>query len=222
QIGVDDREEMLLNAASIATLYRRAGVIASSDTAVSFELSVFEERPRVNKEAGQHLRQMLAGEFKTVLLEWLGAIDKTGARVPEEYLPALFDEGRAEHSLQELIISVAGKRGEWLSRQNPEWNYATQRDAKELWETGDRTQRLSLLSNLRKCDPGLARELLATTWSQESAKDRAAFLERLGVGVSYDDEEFLNKALLDRSADVRRVARETIPMLTNAQFTKRL
>src|SRR5262249_42282984 len=107
-------------------------------------------------------------------------------------------------------------------RQNPEWNYATQRDAKELWETGDRTQRLSLLSNLRKCDPGLARELLATTWSQESAKDRTAFLERLGVGVSYDDEEFLNKALLDRSADVRRVARETIPMLTNAQFTKRL
>ena len=222
QIARTDREEALLNAASLVTLYRRAGVVAVTDTRETFELSPTDETPLVGTEAGNHLALMLQGQFKTVLPEWLRAMDKAQVRVPEEYLPQLFDEGQIDSSLRELITKVAGKRGAWLSKQNPDWSYAIPSEGKDAWETGSREQRMSLLSDLRRRDSNAARELLASTWQEESAKDRAAFLDKLVVGVSYEDEEFLNGALQDRSADVRHVAREILANLTNAQFTQRL
>jgi hypothetical protein len=222
QIGRDAREEALLNAASLVTLYRRAGVVPVTDTTETVEVSSVEERPLVSKEARQLLALLLDGQFKTVLPEWLKAVDTSQARVPEELLPELLDEGRFDSSIRELIVSVIGKRGEWLSKQNPDWKYATPGAGEEVWETGSREQRLLLLDALRGCDASAARQMLASTWQQESAKDRTAFLEKFAAGLTYEDEEFLNSALQDRSGDVRRSARDILSRLPNATFTKRV
>src|SRR5688500_17199482 len=82
QIESTDRESRILNAASLVTLYRRAGLVPATDTNVSFEVCEADEKPRVSNEAGQHLALMLEGEFKVVLHEWLRAVEMAGARVP--------------------------------------------------------------------------------------------------------------------------------------------
>ena len=222
QIDNTDREGSLLTAASVVTLYRSAGIAPAVDTQASPEVADQDDASRGNAAAGQHLALMLAGEFREVLPEWLEAMSKAGKRVPEEYLPELLDLGRAEISLRRMIVAVMGRRGEWLAAQNPDWVYATQREEKELWETGNREERLLLLEHLRTTDPAKALELLATTWSQESAKDRTAFLEKFASGVSSSDEPFLNEALGDRSVEVRRVARHLLASLPNSEFSQRL
>ena len=127
-----------------------------------------------------------------------------------------------EPALRSMIVAVLGRRGEWLAAQNPDWVYATRREEKDVWETGSREERLLLLEHLRSVDPARARELLATTWPQESAKDRVAFLEKFAIGVNSSDEPFLNEALHDRSVEVRRVARVLLARLPNSEFSRRL
>src|SRR6185369_3042992 len=124
--------------------------------------------------------------------------------------------------LRRAIVDVIGQRGEWLAAQNPDWYYAIQKDDKDVWETGSREERLLLLEHLRTTDPTKARELLATTWPQESAKDRVAFLEKFTTGVNSSDEPFLNEALHDRSVEVRRAARTLLASLPNSDFSRRL
>jgi len=222
QIDNTDREGSLLTAASVVTLYRSAGVAPAADTQASPEVADQDEAACGNAVTGQHLALMLAGEFREVLPEWLAAMNKAGKRVPEEYLPELLDLGRVELSLRPSIVAVLGRRGEWLAAQNPDWHYVIQKQDQELWETGSREERLLLLEYLRTTDPAKARELLATTWSQESANDRKAFLEKLATGVSSNDESFFNEALNDRSVEVRRVARSLLALLPNSEFSQRL
>ena len=221
QISNTDRESLLLSAASVVGLYRSAGVAPPVDTQSLPEACDRDEMSRGNRASGQHLALMLDGEFKEVLREWLTSMSSVQKRVPEEHLPALLDLGRDEPRFRRMIIAVLGRRGEWLAAQNPDWSYATQKDEKDVWETGDREQRLMLLEHLRTTDANAARELLATTWSQESAKDRVAFLEKFTIGLSASDEPFLNEALNDRSVEVRRMARALLGRLPS-DFSRRL
>lgn len=222
QINDSDREGFLLTAASVVSLYRSAGVAPPADTQPAPEVCDLDELSRASAKSGQHLALMFEGEFRELLPEWLAAMKKARKRVPEEYLPAVLVHGATESSLRGMIVDVLGRRGEWLAAQHPEWQYATRRDEKDVWETGSREERLLLLENLRAVDPAKARELLVTTWPQESAKDRVVFLEKLGAGVSPADEPFLNEALQDRSVEVRRAARALLARLPNSDFSRRL
>ena len=221
QINNTDRESLLLTAASIVGLYRSAGVVPPADTQPLFEACDQDDASRGNQASGQHLALMLDGEFKEVLREWLTAMSSAQKGVPEEYLPALLDLGRDETYLRSLIVPVLGKRGLWLAAQNPDWSYATRRDEKDVWETGDRQERELLIDRLRTSDPNAARELLASTWSQESAKDRVAYLAKFATGLSSSDEPFLDEALNDRSVEVRRVARMLLGLVPS-DFSWRL
>lgn len=222
QISNTDREGSLLSAASVVALYRSAGVAPPTDTQPLPEVCGEDDMIRSSLTSGQHLAWMLDGEFREVLPEWLAAMNRARKRVPEEHLPALLDQGRMEPSLRRMIVAVLGRRGEWLAVQNPDWLYATPREEKDVWETGSREERLLLLEHLRGVEPARARELLATTWPQESVKDRVAFLEKFAIGLDSSDESFLNEALQDRSVEVRRVARVLLAGLPNSQFSRGL
>ncbi|HVF21883.1 MAG TPA: DUF5691 domain-containing protein, partial [Pyrinomonadaceae bacterium] len=222
QINNADREGSLLTAAAVLALYRSAGVAPAVDTQPAPEACVPDEAQRGSTASGQHLALMLDGQFREVLPEWLAAMNTARRRVPEEYLPALLDHGLAEPRLRTLITVVLGQRGEWLAAQNPDWLYAIHRDEREVWETGSREERLLLLENVRSADPAKACELLATTWPQESAKDRVVFLEKFAIGLNTGDEPFLNEALHDRSVEVRRVARTLLAALPSSDFSRRL
>jgi uncharacterized protein DUF5691 len=222
QLSKTDREGFLLSAASLVALYRGAGIAPPVDAQPLPEAcELDDDLGRVSARSGQHLAFMLEGEFREVLPEWLAAMKEARKRVPEEHLPALLAHGVLETSLREMIIAVLGRRGQWLAAQNPDWLYATRRDEKDVWETASRDERLLLLGRLRHTDPAQARELLATTWAQESAKDRVVFLEKFAIGSSASDEPFLNEALQDRSVEVRRVARTLLASLPS-EFSRRL
>ena len=222
QISNTDREGSLLSAASVVALYRSAGVAPPTDTQPLPEACDKDEKSRGSLASGQHLALMLEGEFREVLPEWLAAMNRARKRVPEEHLPALLDHGRMEPSLRGMIVAVLGRRGEWLAAQNADWVYATPREEKDVWETGSREERLLLLEHLRAVDPTKARELLLTTWPQESAKDRVAFLAKFASGLNSSDESFLKEALTDRSVEVRRAARVLLAGLPNSEFSRRL
>ena len=222
QVDDKDREGFLLTAASVVALYRTAGIAPPADTQPADEVCAPDEMSRAGVRSGQHLWAMLNGTFSELLPEWLTAMKKAGKRVPEEYLAPLLIYSANELTLHSMVADVLGQRGQWLAAQRPDWHYALQRDDKEVWETGSREQRLLLLDHLRSADPTKARELIVTTWSQESAKDRVVFLEKLSTGVSSADEEFLNEALQDRSVEVRRAARTLLARLPNSDFSRRL
>lgn len=222
QTNNTDREGSLLSAAAVVALYRSAGVSPAADSQPLPEPCEPEDSSRAGPASSQHLALMLGGEFREVLPEWLVAVNRAGKRVPEEHLPALLDHGHLEPALRTTIAAVLGRRGAWLAAQNPEWLYATRRDDQNVWETGGREERLLLLENLRTLDPTRAQELLATTWPQESARDRVAFLEKFASGLNSSDEAFLNEALHDRSVEVRRAARQLLTGLPQSEFSRRV
>ncbi len=66
------------------------------------------------------------------------------------------------------------------------------------------------------------RALVVSTWTQEAAEDRAAFLLGLDEGLSLEDEPFLESALDDRSKLVRRAAADLLARLPDSAFCRRM
>lgn len=222
-LDTSDRDGALLGAVALASLHRQAGQRAATDSLPPPEPCAAELLLRCNAAAGRHLALMLGGEFKEVLPEWLAALGRAGLRVPEEHLPALFDKANKERALRPLVVEVMGSRGRWLAAQNPAWSWASADLGPDAWETGGLEERLSVLRSLRAKDPRGARDLLSSNWKSEYAKDREAFLKALQVGLSDEDEPFLNELLElygDRSPAVRLTAGGLLLRLPASRLTR--
>ena len=88
-----------------------------------------------------------------------------------------------------------------------------------LQSTDERVRRLRLL---RRVDPAAGRDLLGTTWSSDSAKDRVALLETLQVGLGPEDDDVLERALDDRAQSVRVRAAELLDALPTSRRAARM
>jgi hypothetical protein len=114
-------------------------------------------------------------------------------------------------------------RGRWLASLKTEWGFAIDAAENEgLWETGTREQRFALFENLRKKDPARARDLVRSTWAQESPKDREEILGAFKHGLSPEDEPFLESALDDKREDVRRIAADLLSWLPESALCRRM
>jgi len=221
QLGQSDREGALLGAAAVVSLYGRAGSLPSKDTRPLPEPCQPDDAPRCSGLSGIHLATMLRGEYQQLAPEWLSKVAAAGRRAPEELLPPLLELGRIQEDLREAILTVLGARGRWLAAQNPDWDYAVGGLDERLWETGSRERRLSFLAEMRRRDAARARELLMSSWAQESPKDRADLLPLFGYGLSLDDESFLESALDDRRKEVRRAAADLLTRLPESALRQR-
>jgi hypothetical protein len=222
QLDPSDREQLLLVAAGVLTLWRRAGQQPVTAQPVKTEPSELDDLPRCSGRCGHHLRLMLDRQYESALPEWFSALAAVGKRVPEEYLPELLELGHMQPTMRPLILPVLGRRGHWLAAQNPDWHYAAARDQDIVWQTGNHDERLFLLRQLRTEQPAHARELLTSTWQEESAQDRTSFLAALSTGLSMADESFLESALDDRSKEVRRTAAELLAHLSESHLVQRM
>lgn len=183
-----------------------------------------DERPRVPDAAARYLLQMLGGEHKDVLPEWLAAANERGLRPPEELLPYLLDLGRGTAGLRPLLFPLLGPRAVWLAEQaglGP-WAYFRLDGVETVWQEAETPVRVALLAHLRWRDPARGRELLASTWGSEGARQREAFLKELSHGLGADDEPFLEEALDDRAMGVRAEAARLLACLPGSALNRRM
>lgn len=222
QLDQSDREGSLLGVAAVVSLYERAGSPPSKDALPLPEACETDDAPRCGGRSAIHLAMMLRGEYQRLLPEWLAKVAAANQRAPEELLAPLLELGRMREELREAIMPGLGARGRWLAAQNPDWAYAVGGFDESLWETGNSEQRRAVLAESRKRDAKRARELLASTWLQESPKDRADFLAALEYGLSLDDEAFLDAALNDRRKEVRSMAAGLLARLPESALRNRI
>lgn len=228
--GSTDPRALLRNAAVVSTrakagraLKRRAAVIPPCPE---------DPLPPVNQACAQTLRGLLAGknsEFDTYLIqEWAELAIAHGRRAPDELVGVLLAWLTNHRFPQESpICKVAGVRGDWLARQNPDWRtyvvVATlPADLDRAWHTGTTADRRALLAALRRENPAAAEPLLRATWNEETAAERATLVTCIATGLSPADETFLEWVLNDRSAQVRCEAAHLLATLPTSQLAARM
>ncbi|MFD9221260.1 DUF5691 domain-containing protein [Streptomyces sp. NPDC060064] len=244
-----DAPAALLDAAALQTVRHRAGLLPAPAAALP-EPAPHDARPQLPAPARRRLAQLLADrsapsaggrrgtapDLTELLPQWLAAANEREYQAPASVLPALLDAARARTDLRPQALAFAGPRGLWLARLNPEWKFAlrgasggaTLPDAgdaeavQSLWEEGLFAERVALLAAIRAHDAGTALALLAATWTTERAEDRLMFLDSLRTGLSDADEAFLEKALSDRSRNVRATAAELLSALPHSALAGRM
>ncbi|MEV4948176.1 DUF5691 domain-containing protein [Streptomyces sp. NPDC053755] len=245
-----DAPVALLDAAAVHTVRRRAGL--RPGPAAPAPAPAPEDPRRPLPEAARHrLARLLADraapapsggrrgaapDLAELLPQWLAAANERGFAAPASSLPALLDAARARTDLRPQALALAGPRGLWLARLNPEWKFALRgtsgsaalpgarnpREVAKLWSEGLFAERVALLGALRAENPAAALSLLASTWQAERAEDRLMFLDSLRAGLSGADEEFLEAALSDRSRNVRSTAAELLSALPESALAGRM
>jgi hypothetical protein len=246
-----DPAEALLDAAAVGAVRRRAGVVAARSAARPAP-APRDARPVVPSAARRRLIALLddrtgggaasggrrgaAPSLAELLPQWLATANAYGYRAPDEALPALLDAARARTDLRPDALTLAGPRALWLAELNPDWRFALRtgsrsaagdaatdpQASRKLWEEGLFAERVALLSGLRQNDPPAGLALLNTTWAQERAEDRLMFLDTLRTGLALADEEFLERALTDRSRNVRATAAELLATLPGSALAGRM
>ncbi|MGW4030130.1 DUF5691 domain-containing protein [Streptomyces sp. NPDC004838] len=245
-----DAPGALLDAAALHTVRRRAGALPAP-AAARPEPAPHDGRPGLPASARARLAQLLADraapassgrrgsapDLTELLPQWLAAANEHAYQAPPSLLPALLDAARARTDLRPQALAFAGARGLWLARFNPEWKFALRGSAgggallpdpadaeavQRLWEEGLFAERVALLGAVRARDAGRALALLSGTWATERAEDRLMFLDSLRTGLSAADEPFLERALTDRSRNVRATAAELLSALPGSALAGRM
>ncbi|MDA0140642.1 DUF5691 domain-containing protein [Solirubrobacter deserti] len=209
--GVEDR---LLASAAAWTVARRAGARAGAPRVV--EPAEPDPRPLCSGPAAGRLDGLL--EVRWLVEDWLALAQEHGVRPPPELVPALLDWAEDRPERYAAAAAAAGPLGRWLAAREPRWAYVLPVDEADWAHAEDR---VDLLRRYRRQDPDAARELLASTWAEETWEDRQAFLQELEVGLSDADESLLELALSDRRKPVRDVAAALLTRLPRSAFAAR-
>lgn len=201
-----DNEEKFLQLAAITFNYRQAGVSPTDGNMAFIKPAPVEEKKYCNTLAIQILNDILFEELIPLLKIWLESCSKKNLIVTPECIPSLFDKAVQLKPLAELIAVCCGKRGEWLSGFNSEWQFSTDLTDEEIWKTGSTLQRNSLFEKLRRNDTDTARNWLLQIWPEEDANTRVGFLELFQLNLSGSDIPFLESLSNDKSKKVKELA----------------
>lgn len=229
QLSGDDAERKLLLTAGAWSLYRQAGRQLRSALEAP-RPAPSESLPVCSAIAANALESLLRKEHDEVLPEALEQLKQIGQRLPYELLPQALAYGAQSKEIRAALIPVIGERGRWLGQFNTSWSWVAQflagdtlpDDAETIWQEGTLGQRCEILRQLRAVDAAKAREWLNTVWKQEKAEVRNKFLATFKAGLSAEDEEFLEKALDDRSEGVRTTTAELLVRVPTSALVQRM
>ncbi|HEX9174178.1 MAG TPA: DUF5691 domain-containing protein, partial [Telluria sp.] len=223
-------ERALWLAAAAQRVWARAGFTPAPATAAigaDAAASSPERMPACPRGAESILKQLLQGsEPPALLLEWLDLLGSRQARLPERFLPNMLERATREAALRPGVRATLGMRGEWLSRHESAWSWASaSADAGgmlDAWHNGTPEARVAALEQWRHIDPAAAREALQSCWAVEAPDQRVAFLPCLGVRLNAGDESFLEAALDDRRKGVRVAAQHLLARLPGSALSQRM
>lgn len=225
----EEVERKFLLSAGARAIYYQAGKQAQQGLDVP-EPAGPEQLRACSPGAALVLSRLLAGEQTLLLPGALARMSQHGLRLPYHLLPQALSTTSKE--TRAALSPVLGERGRWLSQFNPSWKWvqdflsdtegALPPDAETIWQEGSSARRAEILRRLRAVDPEKARAWLESAWKQEKAETRISFLETLEVGLSPDDEPFLEAALDDRSSGVRIMAAHLLTRLPSSALLQRM
>lgn len=236
------REEALLDAAALGGAALRAG--RRLDRTEAPAAAPDDRRPVAPRRAVQLLELVLtqppagAAQRTGLLTHWLHAADDAGCRVAHVLLPMLLELATGTRELRRPLAAVVDERGRWLGGLRPDWSWVAEAasgaeartascgagaapDADE-WARLTSADRVTVLAAVRARHPADGRELVASTWATDSARDRRAHLEVLRIGLGPDDEALLETALDDRAGTVREAATALLDALPGSARAHRM
>jgi len=237
QTGEDNAERRLLLAAGAWSVYRRAGQMPVRLTQEDSAAQTVQPAPPETLAACSPtivsaLEEMLLGQFDGIVIEMATRLREAGQRLPHALLPPALYLGTQKEHLRAALAPVLGERGRWLGQFKPEWAWVNEflpgdehtlpENAETIWQEGAPASRYALLRRLRGIDPAQARRWLADVWKQEKVDARCSLLATFEVGLSSEDEPFLEKALDDRSERVRAIAGPLLARLPESALAQRM
>src|SRR6266487_44823 len=229
QLGAVETERRLLLTAGALTVYQQAGNVPAPAPETP-QPAARESLTACNEKVGHLLQDLLQGQERELLPEALQYLRRANLRFPYALLPLALDYGAQSIEIRQALAPALGERGHWLSQFERKWSWLEQfltksmelEDTETLWQEGTSGVRRQVLERLRAVDPAKGRQWLADTWKHEKAETRALLLEALEVGLSSDDESFLEQALDDRSETVRGTGATLLANLPRSAFAQRM
>jgi len=212
-----DKEEKFLQITSAALNFRVCGNAPSSENVIVKEADK-ETRPYCNVASLQVLKDIFEEQSQSLLVFWLQQCNAKDQIVTPELVPALFDIAVNQKKLRSLITGCCGKRGEWLSDLNPDWQFYVRENDDEVWQNGTSELRKKVLARMRETDPAKAREWLKQTWTAENANTKTELLKQLGTNISADDLEWLEILLEEKSQKVRDVVLDLLKRIPGSSI----
>jgi hypothetical protein len=214
-------ETVLLRAAAATWLWTVAGMRAAQSSD-SVQVDVPAPSGSLASEAASwRLARMIGGEQRELLQEWFELARAAHKTLPTHWLPVVLD-GVAP-KLRNAFPEVLGPAAEWLASRRAEWSVApiVAEPSQDRWQEGSLIERRAELAAMRERDPARGREWLESTWASDPPDAREAFLGALQIGLSADDETFLEAALDDKRKGVRQAAAECLARLPGSAHAKR-
>lgn len=216
-----DKEERFLQTAAIAFNYRQSGFIPAINTDVDLDAAPAEDKRYCNAEARQCLKDILSEESMPLLQIWLEHCIGAGQIVNAAMVPALLFVATQHKKLQSFVHSCCGRRGEWLAKFNPQWNFSSGDTAEQVWQTGTMEMRKNIFLETRKSNPSQALEWLQQTWKEEDANAKAAFLDLMTVGLQESDLPFLESLASEKSKKVKEAAVQLLRSIPSSAIVLR-
>ncbi len=160
--------------------------------------------------------------------EALIALAGRGLTLPPDLLLELLADSH-RHEVARDLAAVLDDRGWALVGLDAAWTDALARSGASrepadprAWDEGGLAQRTGYLRALRATQPAAARALLETpAFAKEPPDARETFVRALDVGLSADDEPFLEGRLDDRARAVRHAAADVLAGLSGSAYLRR-
>lgn len=215
-----DKEEQFLQTAALVANFRQCGIVPLHKEVLDFPVAAQEEKTYCSPFAAQVLKDIIETESSSLLRLWLQQCASKQMIVLPDMVPQLLDAGVQYKKFQGLVTSCCGKRGEWLSRFNNNWNFSATATNEQMWETGTPEQREIVLQQLRETDPQLAREWLQKTWPQEDANTKTSLLQLLAVNIGEQDIPFLESLSTEKSKKVKDAALKLLKQIPSSSIVQ--
>ncbi|MBU6952097.1 DUF5691 domain-containing protein [Hahella sp. HN01] len=215
KMAEEPAERRLLKAAVMFNFTRLVG--QSHQRALAVAPAQSDSVEQCSERAEELLRAALRAKDTRLLAEYLTTLADAGRVSPPAALADLFDAALNQPRLQVSLRHVMGARGRWLCGLNPKWEtLRSDAPASEELAHLSGVARVDAFRRLREADPAAALNQLNAIWKDEPAKERAALLEVMKVGLNPNDAEFLAACVDDRSLPVRYQATRFLAQLGDA------
>ncbi len=221
-------EQALLRGAGVLAVYDAAASLPAPSDVPAAARCEDEMRPIAGQPAlVAVLRRVLDEGPDPLRREALALLAEANCLLAPGLLPRALSLGRRQAALRPALAAALGRRGAWLARRRTDWQWAVAaaagvEDELDCWQHGTAEQRRELFVRWRTAAPAPARERLAAEFGRLDARERAALLAALAVGLSAADEDFVEARLGDRSREVRRVAARLLSCLPDSRYAARM